>query len=160
MREELLPDSIFTEVAMTHSLRNVLLPVGPRLGHHACGRGFVLGLTLLLIAASPLAAAAHCCHDERDLGAHQQSNGPRGLRGADSRIYDDEGDDAPSQDGGLGNGRIGESRNQGIGSMQGGSIGAYGAGSPVGTAAGTGGGGLGGMRNGGIGPAPTPPPGR
>jgi len=128
---------------------------------HSPGRNrLTLGLALGVILAMPVAVSAHCCHDERDLGVQRQSNGPRGLRGADSRIYDDEGDQAPSQDGGFGNGRIGESRNQGIGSVQGGSIGAYGPGSPMGTAAGTGGGGLGGMRNGGIGPAPTPPPGR
>ena len=145
---------------MAHALRNVRLPVSPRLGLHALGAGFVLGLALLAVAASPLTAAAHCCHDERDLGVQHQSNGPRGLRGADSRIYGDDGDQPPSGTGGLQSGGFGESRNQGLGSVRGGSIGAYGAGSPMGTAAGTGGGGLGGMRNGGIGPAPTPPPGR
>lgn len=161
MRVELLPDSkVHTEVVMTHSLRNVHLPIGPGFGPQPLGPGIVLALALLLIAASPMTAAAHCCHDERDLGVQRQNDGPHGLRGADSRIYGNDGDQPPSGGGGLQDGGFGESRNQGLGSMRGGSIGAYGSGSPMGTAAGTGGGGLGGMRNGGIGPAPTPPPGR
>lgn len=160
MRVELLPDSILTEVAMTHSLRNVRPPIGPGPGPRRRGPGILPALALLLVASSPMSAAAHCCHDERDLGVVRQNDGPRGLRGADSRIYGDESDQPPSGGRGLQSGGFGESRNQGLGSVRGGSIGAYGAGSPMGTAAGTGGGGLGGMRNGGIGPAPTPPPGR
>ena len=94
-------------------------------------------------------AAAHCCHDDRDLGAYQQSGLRRGVHGAedggltDESIHEDAGSDR------LGR-RTGSLRDGGVGQMRGNGIGSYGAGS-IGERAP---GGLGSMRNGGMGNQP------
>ncbi|MFN2376185.1 MAG: hypothetical protein ABR538_06590 [Candidatus Binatia bacterium] len=86
-------------------------------------------LVASLLAASATVAAAHCCHDERSLGAWQQSELPRGPHGLDQ--------DSGQKRLGSGAGamrtdparRTGSLNDGGLGQMRGNSVGNYGAGS-------------------------------
>jgi len=88
-----------------------------------------------MLAALSSSAAAHCCHDERSLGAAQQSQLRRGLHGMDGGLGDhDEQDEQfqqeapPSVGGGLNHGS-GSLNSGGFGQMRGNALGNYGAGS-------------------------------
>ena len=110
-------------------------------------------LAAFVFAAGATGAAAHCCHDDRQLGAAAQNEMRSGLHGLGDGLTDesihaespdiDEGIDT-RDDAGVGAGRYGQ--------MQGNSLGNYGAGS-LGE---RGPGGLGAMRSGGMG-APARP---
>lgn len=126
---------------MTEQERNVRLPLLALAG---------VAIVSLLLSAS--VAAAHCCHDERALGAAAQSR----FHGFDDEEGDGITEDAieaepPTVGGSMRNGPTDDWSVGGLGSMQGNGLGNYGAGS-IGQ---TGPGGLGAMQGTGIGAGPT-----
>lgn len=117
-------------------------------------RPLLLRFSLALAGALAFAglASAHCCHDERELGASQQSEFRSGTHGiGDGENATKRLGEAPDIGRGLGQGATAPNSGGGLGQMREGSLGAYGAGS-LGS---TGPGGLGAMKSGGL---DAPPP--
>lgn len=89
-----------------------------------------------LLAASAGAAGAHCCHDERSLGAQQQSELRRGVHGLDQdsgqrRLGSGAGamrSDPSRRTGSLSDGGLGQMRGNGVGNYGAGSLGERGPG--------------------------------
>ncbi len=86
-------------------------------------------LWAILLACPAPAALAHCCHDERMLGAAGQDGLRGGVHQMDRGSLGDEFGRRDSTGGRGGEGRTGSLSDGGLGQMQGNSIGNYGAGS-------------------------------